>query len=261
MDPPRSSTIARTRTRLAAVKSDRNLYGSVPATPPQPRVQHSKLYQLLNSSSQAHGSVLFDRALLLLILANVYVDVMLTVDEWAAQHGAAAKVFETVSSLLFIAEYITRFCVAGERAKFRGTAGRWRFVTSWASIVDLCSFMPWIAEKLIYWGEDGDVPSTAYVRAFRVLRILKTDRFTGAADALGRVFYVNMHILGVAGVLAAMLVLFTSSLLCVTRARGTSRGVIPYLGSTLNTHTGTTPATAPRASNPSRRRCTSPSSC
>ena len=69
----------------------------------QHRVQHSKLYQLLNSSSRAHGSVLFDRALLLLILANVYVDVMLTVDEWAAQHGAAAKVFETVSSLLFIA--------------------------------------------------------------------------------------------------------------------------------------------------------------
>ena len=211
-DPPRSSTVARTRTRLAAAKSDRHLYGSVPAPPS--RVQHTKLYQLLNSSSQAHGSVLFDRALLLLILANVYVDVMLTVDEWAAQHGAAAKAFETVSSLLFIAEYITRFAVAGERAKYRGTAGRWRFVTSWASIVDLCSFLPWVAEKILYWGEsDSDVPSTAYVRAFRVLRILKTDRFTGAADALGRVFYVNMHILGVAGVLAAMLVLFTSSLL------------------------------------------------
>ena len=128
-------------------------------------------------------------------------------------------------NLISTQEYVTRFAVAGERAKFRGTAGRWRFLTSWASIVDLCSFMPWIAEKLIYWGEDGDVPSTAYVRAFRVLRILKTDRFTGAADALGRVFYVNMHILGVAGVLAAMLVLFTSSLLCVTRARGTSRVV------------------------------------
>ena len=84
------------------MKSDRHLYGSVPA-PPAARAQHSKLYQLLNSSSQAHGSVLFDRALLLLILANVYVDVMLTVDEWAAQHGAAAKHFETVSSLLFIA--------------------------------------------------------------------------------------------------------------------------------------------------------------
>ena len=87
--------------------------------------------------------------------------------------------------------------------------------------------MPWIAEKIIYWGEDsGDVPSTAYVRAFRVLRILKTDRFTGAADALGRVFYVNMHILGVAGVLGDA-GLVTSSLLCVTRARGTSRVVIP----------------------------------
>ena len=131
-------------------------------------------------------------------------------------------------NLISTQEYITRFAVAGERAKYRGTAGRWRFVTSWASIVDLCSFMPWIAEKIIYWGEDsGDVPSTAYVRAFRVLRILKTDRFTGAADALGRVFYVNMHILGVAGVLAGMLVLFTSSLLCVTRARGTSRVVSP----------------------------------
>ena len=85
-------------------------------------------------------------------------------------------------------------------------------MTSWASIVDLCNFVPWIAEKLLYWG-GGVVPSTAYVRAFRVLRILKTDRFTGAADALGRVFYVNAQILGVAGLLAAMLVLFTASLL------------------------------------------------
>ena len=100
--------------------------------------------------------------------------------------------------------------------------------------------MPWIAEKILYWGEsDSDVPSTAYVRAFRVLRILKTDRFTGAADALGRVFYVNMHILGVAGVLAARLVLVMSSLLCVTRARGrvSSRRCYPV----ATTHTGTTP--------------------
>ena len=42
--------------------------------------------------------MLFDCALLLLILANVYVDVMLTVDEWDAQHGAAARVFESASS-------------------------------------------------------------------------------------------------------------------------------------------------------------------
>ena len=47
--------------------------------PPPSHNTHSWLYNLLNSKSQSHGSVMFDRALLLLILANVYVDVMLTV--------------------------------------------------------------------------------------------------------------------------------------------------------------------------------------
>ena len=157
--------------------------------------------------------------------------------EKISRHGAAAKVFETVSSLLFIAEYITRFAVAGERAKYRGTAGGGASSASWASIVDLCSFMPWIAEKLIYWGEDGDVPSTAYVRAFSVLRILKTDRFTGAADALGQVFYVNMHILGVAGC-------------CVSGDAGAFHVVVALLLRKRR-----------RGSNPSRRRCTCRSSC
>ena len=30
-----------------------------------------------------------------------------------------------------------------------------------------------------------DVPSTAFLRVFRMLRILKTERFTGAVDAAG----------------------------------------------------------------------------
>ena len=136
---------------------------------------------------------------------------MLTVASFDEQHGTPARIFESVSSVFFMGEYVARFVVAGERVKYRGVAGRLRYATSFASIVDLVSFVPWILEKARYG--NGDVPSTAYVRAFRVLRILKTDRFTGAANSLSRVFTVNASILSVAGIMAGMLVLFTSTLL------------------------------------------------
>jgi len=198
------------RTRTTASGGYGSVIAADGATPPPIRT-HSWLYNLLNSKSQSHGSVIFDRSLLLLILANVYVDVMLTVASFDEQHGTPARIFESVSSVFFMGEYVARFVVAGERVKYRGVAGRLRYATSFASIVDLVSFVPWILEKARYG--NGDVPSTAYVRAFRVLRILKTDRFTGAANSLSRVFTVNASILSVAGIMAGMLVLFTSTLL------------------------------------------------
>ena len=161
--------------------------------------------------------MLFDRALLLLILANVCRRHAHRRRVGGATRSGSESLRDGVQSL-FIAEYVTRFAVAGERAKYRGTAGRWRFVTSWASIVDLCSFMPWIAEKDYLLGRGQMCPQRRTSGRSRVLRILKTDRFTGAADALGRVFYVNMHILASRDVLAGRM-RWTSSLLC-GHARG-----------------------------------------
>ena len=43
---------------------------------------------------------------------------MLTVDEWAAEHGNAARTFEAISSVFFIGEYACRLWVAGERLKY-----------------------------------------------------------------------------------------------------------------------------------------------
>lgn len=136
---------------------------------------------------------------------------MITVEDFNDEYGDFCKAFETISSLCFIAEYIARFSVSHERLKYRGPAGRLRFLCSSESIIDLLSFLPWIFEKVAYEGRD--VPSTAFVRIFRMLRILKTERFTGAVDAIFRVVSTNATILGIAGVMAVMLVLFTSTLL------------------------------------------------
>lgn len=171
----------------------------------------SKLYQVLNSNSTRLGSVVFNRCLALLIISNVLVDVMITVEEFNDVYGEYCKRFETFSSLLFIAEYAARFSVCGERLKYRGARGKVRFVCSSESIIDLLSFLPWIFEKVAYGGKD--VPSTAFVRVFRMLRILKTERFTHAVDAIVRVLTINANILGIACVMACMLVLFTSTLL------------------------------------------------
>jgi len=202
------SVDART-TAVNASAAPRAQYGSV-RSQEAPRSRHSRLYLILNSNSTRHGSVYFNRCLALLILANVLVDVMITVKAFDEVYGGACRTFETASSLLFIGEYVARFRVSSERLKFRGPRGRLRFLCSREAVIDVLSFAPWVFEKLI---SQRDVPATAFVRVFRMLRILKTERFTGAVDAIVRVVSTNGTMLGMAAVMVGMLILFTSTLL------------------------------------------------
>lgn len=179
--------------------------------------KRSRLYELLNGRT-----TWFNRLLLLTIGSNVVFDVIITVPriskDWAKEFDA----FETLSSVFFLIEYVLRLNVAGERAKYAGVIGRIRYALTIPALIDAVSFLPWLVEKIARsFGNSTAVPATAFVRIFRVLRILKTERFIGSVDAISRVIQMNGSILMVGLMMAAMLLLLTSSLLYYAN-RGTA---------------------------------------
>ncbi|KAJ8606635.1 hypothetical protein CTAYLR_008399 [Chrysophaeum taylorii] len=172
----------------------------------------SKLFNLLHGKG-SRGKA-FNRGLAALIVANTFADILITVPEFEATWGRTFNVFESVSSLLFLAEYVARFAVAGERDKFRGALGRLRYALSPTALVDLASFLPWVVEIVLALAHAGaPLPATALVRVFRMLRILKTERFVGSVDAIWRVVWMNSSILCVGSMMALMLLIFTSTML------------------------------------------------
>mmetsp|Transcript_3409 Transcript_3409/g.4769 ORF Transcript_3409/g.4769 Transcript_3409/m.4769 type:complete len:515 (-) Transcript_3409:316-1860(-) len=174
------------------------------------RHPHSYTYRVLNSSKIKW----FNRILALVIVANIIADVLITVPSVQKVYQSRFDLFETASSLFFITEYTTRFVVAGERPKYAGFFGHVRFATSIPSLIDVISFAPWLIEKAVWLSGMGyKFPATGFMRIFRMLRILKTERFVGSVDAISRVVYMNSSILMVAVMMALMLLLLTSSML------------------------------------------------
>jgi len=171
--------------------------------------EHSYAYKWLNGHSPW-----FNRGLLALIVSNVCFDVVITVPTVEARYAREFQVFETLSSLFFLCEYVARLVVAGERRKYEGVLGRLAFASTIPALIDLVSFLPWLVEKTYrLCGRNEALPATAFVRIFRVLRILKTERFIGSVDAISRVILMNASILLVGLVMATMLLLVTASLL------------------------------------------------
>jgi len=179
---------------------------------------HSTLYVMLNGKREAWLGKCFNRALLALIAANTVADVLITVQDYEARYGEQFAVFESVSSMLFIVEYVARLYVAGERPRFAGLRGRLAFALSAEALIDLLAFLPWLVElsaglAAATEAKPFELPATAFVRVLRVLRILKTERYVGSVDAISRVVSMNSSILGVGLMMALILLLFTSTAL------------------------------------------------
>ncbi|CAM9674923.1 unnamed protein product [Chrysoparadoxa australica] len=116
---------------------------------------------------------------------------------------------ESFSSVFFLCEYAARLAVCHERKRYRGWRGHLRYVLKFQSLVDLASFLPWLATFV----GGPELPPTAFIRSLRILRILKTERFIGSFDSVKRVIVHNAEILGVALTMASILMGFTATLL------------------------------------------------
>ena len=88
-----------------------------------------------------------------------------------------------------------------------GFAGRWRFARSGSALVDLLAILPFFLEVLLHHLFD-----LRFLRVFRMMRLLKLSRYTGATHTLVIVVKREWPVLMASAFIMLLLVVLTASL-------------------------------------------------
>ncbi|GAA6165477.1 ion transporter [Pelagimonas sp. KU-00592-HH] len=126
----------------------------------------------------ADGPLLLEIALIALISLNVGAVILETVAPIYARWKLAFDLFETVSLLVFTAEYLARLWVASENPEVRS---RRDWATSPLAVVDLLAILPAVLGMLFPL-------DLRILRTLRMLRLLKLTRYSPALGMLLAVF-------------------------------------------------------------------------
>src|SRR3954464_3370676 len=151
--------------------------------PPAHTTLRRQFYQVLEAGHLLNWRVLlFEAALITLIVANVLADRLDRVKGIGDRYFAFFYWFETVSVLIFAVEYSLRLWVAVEDPRY-GTygpiRGRIRYALSPVMVIDFFSFAPSIINVFIPSALDLRV-----LRLFRLLRLMKIARYSPALSTL-----------------------------------------------------------------------------
>jgi voltage-gated potassium channel len=132
-----------------------------------------KLYRIIFESDTPAG-VLFDKVLLVAIVASVIVVMMDSVSAYSGREAPILRVLEWMFTLLFTAEYIARLaCV--ERPS--------RYARSFFGVVDLVSVLP--TYLAVFFPQLHALINVRVLRMLRVFRILKLAEYVAEYQSLG----------------------------------------------------------------------------
>ena len=151
-----------------------------------------------------------DLALIFLIAASVFAIILESVPAIEARFTAELYWFEVFTVAVFSVEYLLRIWSAvelDERRSMHPVYARIRYIFSFHAIVDLLAILPFY---LLTFGAFGTV-DMRFLRAFRLLRVLKLTRYSVALNML----IVSMTENGRA-LLASFLILVTVMLLAAS---------------------------------------------
>ena len=120
----------------------------------------------------------------LLIVLNITVIILESVQGLTAEHGTVFRLIDTVSVLIFTVEYILRLWTCTLNPAFqRPVFGRLRFAATPLSIVDILAILPFYLPLII----PVDLRMLRALRLMRLLRILKIGRYSDAAKTFAKV--------------------------------------------------------------------------
>jgi len=151
-----------------------------------------------------------DICLIVLISASVIAVILESMPSIDARYGEALNLFEVVTVGIFSVEYLLRLWCSVE---FDGNAGkspvqaRLAYMTSFHALVDLLAILPFY---LLMFGTFGSI-DMRFLRAVRLLRVLKLTRYSAALNMLILTFRENGKALA-----AAFLILVTTMLLAAS---------------------------------------------
>ncbi|MDJ0749192.1 MAG: ion transporter [Woeseiaceae bacterium] len=124
-----------------------------------------------------------DLCLIVLISASVVAVILESMPSIEARYGEAFSLFEIVTVAVFSVEYLLRIWTAVEFDTSRGLSpwqARLRYMMSFHAIIDLLAILPFY---LLLFGAFGNV-DMRFLRAVRLLRVLKLTRYSAAMNML-----------------------------------------------------------------------------
>lgn len=181
------------------------------AAPSRYRAWKHRTFEILEVPPLADSTALFvDRAIVLLIVVNLFAVVMETVPGYRESYGELFLAFEIGTVAIFAVEYLLRVWVSDEHVPLKryGRIGaRLRYVlTPWA-IVDLLAVAPTLV------GFAFGVYDVNVLVVFRLLRFLKLARYSAGMSSLVNAVASERRALFASGVVMAGLIITAASLM------------------------------------------------
>jgi voltage-gated potassium channel len=169
-----------------------------------------RVYEILERGAAGdRASLLVDRLLIVLIVINLAAVALESMPEIDAQYGLWFDAIETVSLVVFSAEYVLRVWAAAEHSAFSGVSvarARWGYVRSASGLVDLLAVLPfWLGYFL-----PGELK---VFQVLRIIRFLKIARYSPAIRSLLDVLYDERRALFGCSVILTGVALISASLM------------------------------------------------
>lgn len=171
--------------------------------------RHRKKRASLNHSV-SKISIIFEEAILVLILLNTLAVIMETVHSINLQYGQFFKDFEIFSVIVFSIEYIFRVITCTKDERYQSSVvGRIKYIFSIMALIDLFAVLPFYLPYII----PLDLRFLRILRIARIFRILKIARYSNAVDKIGRVFAAKKEELMVTLGAVFLLLIISSALI------------------------------------------------
>ena len=151
----------------------------------------------------------FNISLLLLILFNVFFNIISTVDRINDKYEDFFNLFELVSIIIFTIEYILRIWCSTDNKKYSRTIkGRLKYMITPLMLVDLIAILPFYITL-------GNFSLTEFrvFRMLRVFKILKVGRYYSASKMFLKVIKKKKEELILTSIVMLLILIIASSLL------------------------------------------------
>ncbi len=148
--------------------------------------------------------------IIILILLNVFVVIVGTVDSFYEQYERFFIGLEVISVIIFTVEYIIRLIfVPKNKGHANPLIRRLQYIVSPLALIDLLALLPFYLPFLL----SVDLRFLRGLRLFRLVRILKLTRYSRAIKIIKYIFKEKQEELIIASSLGFILLLFWSSLM------------------------------------------------
>jgi hypothetical protein len=165
-------------------------------------------------------AVMFDYFINILVIGTALTFMIDTIDVLPVGYRVFQSWFEFAAVLVFTGEYVARVYAMTTDPMYRQGGSIWTYITAFLPMVDLLSFLPyWVVLGMTGSIVDTSGPSNmgaTFVKALRLLRIFRFEKYTHAFLSFDDVFSRNIGVLSITGFSALILWVFFGAFLYYT---------------------------------------------